>query len=186
MPQSGVTGRFTVSVDGLLRLRHEVDLGRFGQMRSGLDGDRGWAEERPDQFKEVTGDRLAQLRISGPLAQAGDWFDFFETARILGTESRDRRELAKIQLTPASGLPVTVLVDLESGDTVEERGAIPLPGGLGSVPIVTRYADWRDVDGARLPFRVTTEQSESGRTISVTEEIETGLEFEEGHFTIPR
>jgi len=181
-PQSGVSGKHTAWSDGLSRYCQEVDLGQFGSLRASMDGDLGWEESPPDRIEEVKGARLAQLRASSGAAPAGDWFDLFETASVLGRESLDGREVARVRLVPAAGPPLIVVVDLESGDTLEEHGASLIPGGLGSVPYVTRYSDWRDVNGLRMPFLMTTEQGESGRTIITIEEIETGLQFEEGFF----
>jgi len=186
IPQSGVTGDFAATAAGLRYLRHEFDLGRFGFMRYGQNGDVGWAEEMSGEVHEITGVRLAELQAAGPLVQAADWFEVFDAARVLGRESLDGREGARIKLTFAGDRSVTALVDLESGDTIEERGATTIPGDLGSVPYVTRYADWREVDGLRVAHRMTTELPESGRTILVIEEVETGLEYAEGHFTPPR
>ena len=44
-PQSGVEGTFSTYVSGIDRVREDADYGKFGSVRSAVNGDRAWSEK---------------------------------------------------------------------------------------------------------------------------------------------
>ena len=79
-----------------------------------------------------------------------------------------------------------MFVNEESGTVGLTDSLAQLPG-LGIVGVQTRYGDFRDVGGMRLPFRsVAVFASELiGRVVTTLDNAETGVEVSEETFAAP-
>ncbi|HTU82122.1 MAG TPA: aspartyl protease family protein [Candidatus Acidoferrales bacterium] len=69
-------------------------------------------------------------------------------ATCAGTATQDGRTVLRVRIRPNGGIPAVLLVDAQTHllDAVQER--------LPTTTEVTRYADYRDVDGLALPFSI--------------------------------
>jgi outer membrane lipoprotein-sorting protein len=82
------------------------------------------------------------------------------------------------------GLPnVTLGVDTKTGDLLVLTTTIVMPG-LGGVPSITRFEDYRFVDGMRTPFRRMESNEQMGRTVYQIERVEFDAEVDNGLFTL--
>jgi hypothetical protein len=177
-PHAAVDGRFAMTLAGDDRLHSEVDLGRLGQVRVALDGDRAWrdAGSLMEPFRELHGKTLEQLRLSHPAVLFGDWRQYFDKVSVVST--REVAERRSHLITLESGeLPATRLhVDAETGDVVRMEQTILVPGA-GGMPVTTLFEDYRNVHGLRIPYRQIETNEASGRTEYTVETVEVDLEL---------
>ena len=154
---------FAVSPDKRAVLRHFPE-GDSSFVFDGLIGRFALAGRPP---RELHGADLEAARMDADLQFALHIRRFYPDLRVEYPESvasrpayalyamRDSRPAAKFFFDEQSGLLVRVL-----------RFA---PSPFGDNPTQTDYADYRDVDGAKLPFRITLSQPQSVETIQLDE-----------------
>ena len=154
VPQSGVEGTITTYVSGINRIRFDADYGKFGSVRLAVNGDLAWSENF-GRFEELHGKRLEQAIQSHPSAMSGDWRDFFDSIRVVNTGELDGTKVYVLKLQRGELPSVTVHVDADSGDLLKSETIVLARGGI-SIPVVSRFEDYREVHGVRIPFRTIT------------------------------
>ena len=170
-PQTGLRGTITLQVDGSDQFRLDADFGRAGSITTVATKNSAWNKSSFDQPEQLEGVRQAQAQASHPFAVHGDWNDFYDTIKFAGTIDRDGVAVYRVELA-AKGLPSsTVLVDSKTGDVIEFRGSTI--EAVGEIPNVIRYEDFRNVGGVRLPFRMITEEFQSGESILQLKKVRT-------------
>jgi hypothetical protein len=185
-PHAAVEGEVEVITAGDDRLRVAMDLGRFGQSVTVVNGDRGSVESSSEMqpFMELAGEDLRQARLEHPAVTFGDWRNYFDTVEVLRAAEVEGRRVYGVRLR-SEGLPDrTVAVDAETGDILRIDRIMILPGGIGRLPVTTTYEDYREVDGVRMPFRSVETNEAIGRTIYETLSVENGVELEADMFAV--
>ena len=169
VPQSGVEGTLSVYVSGVDRMRVDEDYGKFGSVRSAVNGDRAWSEGFR-RFEELHGKRREQA-----MAISDDWRDTFDSIRVLSTGELDGRKVYVLKLRRGELPPATFYVDADTGDLLRSEETVLAQGDIG-IPVVRHYEDYREVHGIRLPFRIVVSNEESGRTVIQYDTIEVNVE----------
>ena len=174
VPQSGVEGTITTYVSGINRMRLHADYGKFGSVRLAVNGDLAWSENF-GRFEELHGKRLEQAIQSHPSAMSGDWRDFFDSIRVLNTGELDGTKVYVLKLQRGELPPVTVHVDVDTGDVLKSETIILAKGGI-SIPVVSQFEDYREINGVRIPFRTISSNELSGREVIQIDSIETNID----------
>ena len=177
---SGLAGKLTTAMSGKDRYRLEMDFGPFGTTTiAALDG-RAWTSAPPRGLEELEGEKLDNVLRDNPMAVEGDWREYFSTIEVQRTEELEGRAVIVVQLQNAGGPPRTYYVDAENGDVLKVESVIvddPL-----RIAVTTRFADFREMEGFRFPFLVTTENQFTGQTRMEIEGFETGVDLQASYF----
>src|SRR5579862_9468785 len=148
-------------------------LGEFQLNGSDLDGARFDAQlSFPGQIKQV----LTNLK-TGPPTSIEDLPN-----RDAGVTSGQSYSVNVVQGTGSRDLLVTLFFDRQTGLLLRELryGSSP----IGRVPTQIDYADYRDVNGIKLPFRINYAWLD-GRDSIVLSEIKTNVPVDEAKFGRP-
>jgi len=181
--QSGVRGTVSVYVAGPDKYRVDADYGKYGHSSTVLNGERAWVESSFGPFKELRGQLLEQVKRGHPYVLASDWRDYFGSIRVVRADILDDKEVYVVELK-AGDLPVmTVFVDAVTGDVLLSEIISIQEGGIG-IPATTRFEDFREVYGWRVPSRAITSNEETGRTIIEDETIETNIQLDDDFFIL--
>jgi hypothetical protein len=185
-PQSAVDGRYQALSAGDDRIRVDISLGQFGDIAVVVDGDRGWRASNLDHapFLELDGVMLAQARHGHPSVLFGDWRRYFDEVRVVRAGDRAGRRVYYMRLSSKDLPPVSLAIDAETGDIVESQQTVVIPN-VASLPMTTTYEDYRDVEGARLPFRSVESNEQTGRTIYEVERVEVNVAVKPDAFARP-
>ncbi len=154
-------------------LRQEQEL-PFGKITAYFDGTAGWLAT-PQGTMDLQGPFLKQTREEAFRFPMGLWLSDRVPGRTVNATAEDVIEVSdqqgnsvRVQLEPKTGLPLKQFYR-----TVTMQGP--------PSEVEESYSDWRDVDGLRLPFAITLQQS--GRKImdvSITDyKLNSGLKAEE-------
>ena len=154
-------------------------LGEFQLNGSGLDGARLDAQlSFPGQIKQIltnlkTGSPTSITDLDAPASQSS----LQQDVTLGQTHSVD-----VVQGTATRGVFVTLYFDRQTGLLLRELryGASP----IGRVPTQIDFADYRDVNGIKLPFRITYAWLD-GRDSIVLNEIKTNVPIDEAKFGKP-
>ena len=130
------------------RLRVVVRYGSDTEVRI-FDGKTGWREGRTVTGPPLDAMVLQAARLALPLILLDRKANLVDR----GTSAGEGTELRILDLPLAKGLTLTVGIDPASGRIVRSSGTGGM--GMGGKPLefVTRYDDFRFVDGVLRPFR---------------------------------
>jgi photosynthetic reaction center cytochrome c subunit len=154
-------------------------LGEYQLGGSDLDGARFDAQlSFPQQIKQIltnlkTGPPTGIMDLPGPQSQTSLQKDLTQG----GTHS-----VNVVQGTGPRGLLVTLYFDRQSGLLLRELRYGKSP--IGRVPTEIDYENYRDVDGVKLPFRITYAWLD-GRDSIELRDIKLNVPIDEAHFGRP-
>ncbi len=137
-----------------------------GASTTTYDGRNGWVAipdaESPIPFRALSGGELEGVRLDAQLAFPSGVKQFLTEWRGAIPATLGDRDVAVIQGTSASGSPVKLYFDEESGLLV--RQVRYTEASLGRNMTQVDYDDYREVAGVKMPFKWTlTWQSGQGR-----------------------
>jgi len=154
-------------------------LGEFQLMGGDLDGARFDAQlSFPGQIKQI----LTNLKSGPPTSITDLPGPSSQTSVQKDVTLAQTHVVEVVQGTGPRGLLVTLYFDRQSGLLLRELryGGSP----IGRVPTQIDYADYRDVNGIKLPFRITYAWLD-GRDSIVLNEIRTNVPIDEAKFAKP-
>ncbi|MHC4810473.1 MAG: serine hydrolase domain-containing protein [Planctomycetota bacterium] len=164
----GLEGACSLDLAGFDRLRDRLDLGLFGWMETGMFGRRAWFDASFQPFAELPEDAAAMLGQLHPALPMADWRQVFNTVAVLARRESGDRRLLEVQGQREGLRPVTWLVDEASGLVHSVETAVLVPG-MGMMPRTVTFEDYREIEGVRLPMRITTDDPGLGRVERVYE-----------------
>jgi len=182
---AGIEGRSTYTSDGDQHYRSDIDLGRFGWIHEGGSEDHGWIESNITPFQKLEGKYLTQAALVQALLRPVEWLQIFDTVSVTGTESMDNRKVYALQLRAGELAPIAAFVDSETGDLLRYEMSWLDPTLGIAIRTVSRYEDYRNVDGVRVAFRIVSRNEFAGETIFEVETFETDVEIDRRMFSAP-
>jgi CubicO group peptidase (beta-lactamase class C family) len=181
--QSGVEGTFSMYVSGIERYRIDSDYGRYGYSREALNGDQSWVESSFGPFDELHGQLLEQAKRGHPQSMDSDWRDFYDSIQVLRSDNLNGQEAYVLELERGDLPPVTIFVDISTGDVLKSVVIAIQEGDIG-IPITTLYEDYRELNGVRTSFRAISSNENSGQVIIQIETIEVNLDIDDEFFIL--
>lgn len=154
-------------------------LGEFQLSGTDLDGARVDAMlSFPGQIKQV----LTNWKSAPPATISDLPAPSSQTAFQAGAAAAQEHDVDVVQGTGPRGLLVTLFFDRQTGLLLRELRMGNSP--IGRIPTQIDYADYRDVNGIKLPFRLTFAWLD-GRDSIVLNEIRTNVPVDEAKFGKP-
>jgi CubicO group peptidase (beta-lactamase class C family) len=181
--QSGVNGTVSTYVAGPDKYRVDSDYAKYGYSYMVVNGDHGWVESSFGPFKELRGQLLEQAKRGHPYVMTGDWRDYFDSINVVRADTLDNKDVYVVELKYGDLPAMTVYVDAVTGDVLLSEITSIQEGGIG-IPVTTRFEDFREVHGIRVPFRSISSNEESGRTIVEDQTIETNIQLDDDFFIL--
>jgi hypothetical protein len=135
----------------------------IGSVKLGFDGKTGWTQN-VNGLRALKGVELSALQRDADFWGAVRLKNVFVKVSLLGKSKIGYREVYVLDLQPASGPGEKLFLDVETNLPVRVN-AVRMNGGQPTA-VEIYYDDWRDVDGVKLPFRIS--HSFSGRALSFT------------------
>lgn len=160
--RGGTEGRFLRIYQRPIRLRVEIAYPGVENEERILDGGRGWRNGGRTDGALYQAMLLQAARLGMPALLD----DFRSSLEDLGTVERGGRTLQVLGMEFHRGLEVRVEIDPESGRVLRSEGTMEGPGGDVAVSFATDYSDFREVDGALVPFHEVNwaQGTKTGRT----------------------
>jgi hypothetical protein len=154
-------------------------VGEFQLIGSDLDGARVDAQlSFPGQIKNI----FTNLKTGPPTTITDLPAPTSQSSVLQGAIGNQSHLVDVVQGTGPRGLLVTLYFDQQTGLLLRELryGLSP----IGRVPTQIDFADYRDVNGIKLPFRITYAWLD-GRDAIVLNEIQTNVPIDEAKFGRP-
>jgi zinc protease len=175
-------GRLEVYAQAPNRSLTVMSIDTMGVIRQGFDGRVGWDQSEQGGVRGSTGESLASLARDADFSGALKLKELYVRIKLLGKVKEGFRQVYLVEATPRIGSAERYYFDAETGLLV--RHDVNRPTSKGSVRASVYLNDWRDVDGVKIPFRLTQEMP--GVTFVFTiEEVKHNVPVEEAIFNRP-
>jgi hypothetical protein len=153
-----------------------------GESVTAYDGKTGWHAVPGGPLLEMRGSELDAARFDADFFPAAHLKQMFNDLRVERMAEVGRRKAYPVAGLQAGQPNVRVYFDAESGLLLRLVRYEESP--LGRNPTQIEFADYRAVDGVKLPFRRTVTRPRAGFTIQI-EEIQHNVPMEDARFARP-
>ena len=130
----------------------------------------------------LTGTELDGLHFDAMLAFPGQIKQVLTNLKVGYPDTIDGKDVEVVQGQGPRGLLVTLYFDKQSGLLVREIRFGRTP--IGRVPSQVDYADYRDVDGIKFPFKYKFSWLDGRDSFTITS-VKTNVPIEESRFGKP-
>jgi photosynthetic reaction center cytochrome c subunit len=156
-----------------------VEEGSFTIVFDGASGSTGG----PSWKNPMMPDEIERIKSRARLFPAADLKERFPALAVRRGESVDGREAWLVMARDASGGRVSFWFDAENGLLLRilQRQHTP----LGDIPEQADYADYREVDGVKVPYTIRHTAPDRSDTVSATE-LKQNVDIDDAVFSPPK
>jgi CubicO group peptidase (beta-lactamase class C family) len=174
----------TVVAQGLDRIKRLIRT-QAGVVTTLVDQGRVLRKSPGQPLEDLSGLWQDEAQRINPFARLRDWRETSVAVRVAGKDRLDDDEVWVVRLDCAFQPPLTRYVSTKSGLLAKEEAWVTAKG-VGTVPLVVRYDDYREVAGVRLPFRMTSESAVTGKQTMQFDQATPNPKLGADTFTIPQ
>jgi len=122
-----------------------------------FDGTSGFNDDSVNGHRDITGDQLAVMKNGSFPSPFLDYQEQGMTVALAGREAVNGKDAHVITITPTSGPALKVFIDANTFLLVKTTMSLKVEELGGQVvEQVSELSDYRDVDGIKVPFAVTS------------------------------
>src|SRR5215467_12100209 len=148
-----------------------------------FDGTSGYALNSMQGDSEITGGRLDSLRNNAFPSPFIGYKDRGTKIVLAGKEKVGDKDAYVLSITPANGPASRVWIDTDSYLPLKTSTTVDTPE-TGPLEQITEFADYRDVDGVKVPFKLTATSAIQSYTVKVTS-VEQNVKIDPALFAKP-
>jgi hypothetical protein len=112
-----------------------------------------------------------------------DWRNYFDLINVVRSDILDDKDVYVVELQAGDLPAMTVFIDAITGDVLLSEIISLQEGGIG-ILVTTKYEDFRDMFGIRIPYRSISSNEQTGRTIVTDKTIDTNLQLNDDIFIL--
>ena len=149
-----------------------------------INGSRAWSKTG-EEVTELTGQQLADKKISFPLFMILGLKDQYSSARVSAADKIDNRNVYVLNAIRSDNKRERLFFDTETG--LLRRRISYTPIMIGIIPDQTDFEDYREVNGVQLPFtiRVSSLDARTPPIVRRFEEIKLNIPIDQSKFDKP-
>ena len=147
-----------------------------------FDGEKGEQLYTFSPVQKLSGKLLEDTRINSDVHLLLNWKQLYKSIEIKGTEKVGDEECYAVELSPEKGTRVVELYSKKTFLLVERRGVVASSTSGQSLPFTTKFSDYRDVDGVKIPFKMISDNSSMGEIVSIVESVKHNIEIADSLF----
>lgn len=130
-----------------------MNIDPMGQVKHGYDGCTAWSVGDTIGSKTLTGPALAYFSANSDFYRDLKLQEFYPGLRVMGRLKEKDREFYLVEGFPVVGGAEIMFFDSKTGLLTGRD--ITQQTSQGPIRVEMRYSDWREVDGVKLPFKIT-------------------------------
>ena len=150
----------------------KADLTAFGagalEIDQRYDGDKGFVIDTLQGNRDISGEQLQNMANASFPNGFLNYKEKGFTATLQGKEKFASGEAYILVLTPKSGSAIRQYIDAQTMLPVRYTMKINVPQLNAEVEQTTELSDYRDVDGIKLPFAVSTSSSAQSFSVAIS------------------
>jgi zinc protease len=125
----------------------------MGQVKHGYDGCTVWNVGDTIGSQTLTGAALSGFSTDADFYREIKLRELYPGIRLLGTVKEKDREVYLVEGYPRVGGAEIMYFEIQSGLLIGRDLTQQTP--RGPIRVEMRYSDWREIDGVKLPFKIT-------------------------------
>jgi hypothetical protein len=130
------------------------------------DGKAGWVSNSMQGDREITGNQLQGLINSQFPTPLMNYKETGGKVELSGKDAIGGRGVFVLVYTPKAGSAFRFFIDAETFHLVKSISTVDVPEAGGQVEQTTESSDYREIEGLRIPFRLT--MTNPMQTVSIT------------------
>ena len=164
MPAAGMSMTMDMKFARPDKYAMKMSMPGMGAITSGYDGEVGWSVNPMAGPQLMSGKELAQIRRTADMDASADFSKLFPTLETVERSTAQGRPCHRVRMVSADADTAFACFDVESGllSTMEMKQSSP----MGEMTAVSRFEDYRDFAGIKMPARTVT--SVMGQEMTVT------------------
>jgi len=154
----------------------------IGVLKRGFDGQTAWSLSDQKGAPQPSRKELAALADDAQLYREINLRELYPQMSVMGTGTVGTRDVYILKATSRFGFTEKFYFDVVNGLLLRRDAMRPTSHG----PILAElyFSDWRDVDGIKLPFKVT-QRMPSVTYVFTLEEVKHNVQLDSGMFRVP-
>lgn len=166
MPAAGITGELEVVSGKPNRMVTRVTIPALGEMRSGFDGQTGWALDPMMGARLLTGAELDAAREQAdPLASVRDPSTYQSMTTVEQT-TMGGQACYRVRVVSKSGRESFDCYAVDTGLLVASVNTQDSP--MGTMTVTTLVSEYKQFGNVRMPTRMTQEMMGQQQTMTIT------------------
>ncbi len=161
--QSGVEGKIQIGFDSEHNSYERLDLGKYGSTETIVGKNGAITKSTFTTNVKHIGKYLTQMQKAHPAASYY-WEKWYNDIKVVKSGEIGDRKVYKLELKGEETQSAEVVVDAVTGDILRQKTNLLVPS-LGSLPTIMTFNDYREVNGLRLPFKVTLKNNFNGKIV---------------------
>ena len=146
-------GPFNIYAKAPNKLLTVMNVGPMGQVKHGFDGCTSWNVGDTIGKQPLIGAALSSFSTDADFYREMRLGELYPGIRLIGTVKEKEREFYLVEGYPRFGSAETMYFEVQTGLLTGRDLTQQTP--RGPIRVEMRYSDWRDVDGVKLPFKIT-------------------------------
>jgi len=153
----------------------------IGELKLGFNGRVGW-EQSIRGFRLLKGGELDALRRDSDYYSPATLQANYRTIKLLGKSKIGYVEVYVLELKPVLGAPERLYIDANKHLPIRLNATRTT--SQGSISAEIYFDDWREVDGLKMPFRVSQRFPQLSLVFNVAR-VEHNLSLDDSIFEVP-
>lgn len=182
IPMMGVSADMTISSKAPNKQRTEIDIPGMGKIIEGYDGKIAWSQNPWTGLIEKSGGQLDQARQQADFYSDIELATRFASWTLKGKETVNGKVTDVLEGKAKDGKVETLYLDEKTHLMLQRKADAETPEG--KVSVTTKLDDYRDVDGIKVPYSISTEAGPGGFNMKV-KEVKHGMELDDKLFVKP-
>ena len=181
IPANGMTMTMDMKFARPNKYAMKMSMPGMGAITGGYDGQVGWAVNPMTGPQLLSGKELAQVRRTADMDASMDFSKMFPSLETVERSTSQGRPCHRLRMVSAEADTAFACFDVETGllATMESKQASP----MGEMTSVSRFEDYRDFGGIKMPARTVT--TVMGQEMTLTVKSLTTTPIPETEFAAP-
>lgn len=149
-----------------------------------FDGQNGYVVDTLQGNREMTGNQLDNMRNAGFPHAFLNYKDVGFSVKLQGKEKLGKGEAYVLIFEPATGSTIRQYIDAQTMLPVQFSLTVNVPQVGGDIEQTTTVEDYREVDGIKMPFKLSSSSSVQSFTVTLDKVVH-NVEVDEKLFVKP-
>ncbi len=186
LEQQGVKGIATTWSKSPGKMATETKLTALGvEIATGWDYFDGATGEQAYSFSpasKYTGKRLDDMKLTADFNSMLEWKSKFKKVVVERIAKCGEEECYVVEFEPNAGSKFTDYYSTKTFLLMRRDGVVSSSTSSVQVPFSTTFADYRDVDGVKIPFKSVNNTTGNGDIVSVVKSVKHNVAIENSFF----
>ena len=182
VPAMNVNGTVTIYQQAPNKAYIVQDIAGIGKTESGTDGNIAWQMSPMMGVRILSGEEKEATMREATLNSDLEPDKWYKSIENTGTEDVNGKPAYKVVFTTNSGQKETRYFDKASFLPVKTETVVK--GPQGEVPVSTLVTDWQEIEGIKMPMKVTQHIMQFDQTLTVTK-VEQNVDIPAEKFEVP-